>query len=58
MKMERHVEKGELVTEGYRLPTRVKISRLGEIAKGKAEWDDLGHLLKGKSLPKDDAGGR
>jgi len=49
MKMERHVEKGELVTDGYRLPTRVKISRLGDIAKGKAEWDDLGRLLKRKN---------
>lgn len=53
MKMERHVEKGELVTNEYRLPTRVKISRLGDIAKGKAEWDDLGSLLKGKSLSED-----
>jgi hypothetical protein len=58
MKMERHVERGELITEGYRLPTRVKISRLGDIAKGKAEWDDLGRLLKGKSLPQDDTEGR
>jgi hypothetical protein len=49
MKMERHVEKGELVTDGYRLPTRVKISRLSDIAKGKAEWDDLGRLLKRKN---------
>jgi hypothetical protein len=57
MKMERHVEKGELVTDGYRLPTRVKISRLGDIAKGKAEWDDLGHLLIEKPLPEDDARG-
>jgi uncharacterized protein (DUF111 family) len=54
MKMERHVERGELVTEGYRLPTRVKISRLGDIAKGKAEWDDLGRLLKGKPLSEND----
>lgn len=57
MKMERHVENGELVTNGYRLSTRVKISRLGDIAKGKAEWDDLGHLLKGKILPVDDTRG-
>ncbi|MGC9490606.1 MAG: nickel insertion protein [Thermovirgaceae bacterium] len=54
IKMERHVERGELVTEGYRLPTRVKISRLGDIAKGKAEWDDLGRLLKGKLVSEDD----
>jgi len=54
MKMERHIERGELVTEGYRLPTRVKISRLGDIAKGKAEWDDLGSLLKGKPSSEND----
>ncbi len=57
-KMERHVEKGELVTDGCRLPTRIKISRLGDIAKGKAEWDDLGGLLKRKTLPEVDTEGR
>ena len=40
-RMERDVLEGELVVDGYRLPTRIKISRLKDILKGKAEANDI-----------------
>ncbi|MCF7935663.1 MAG: LarC family nickel insertion protein [Synergistales bacterium] len=49
-RMQRAVRDGELLVDGCRLPTRVKISRLGDILKGKAEADDIGRYLR---TPKD-----
>lgn len=40
-RMERNVLEGELVVDGYRLPTRIKISRLKDVLKGKAEAEDI-----------------
>ena len=52
-RMHRETKEGQLVVDGISLPTRVKISRLGEIIKGKAEADDIGRHLYGASRKKD-----
>ncbi|MGC9372154.1 MAG: nickel insertion protein [Thermovirgaceae bacterium] len=57
-KMDRRVEKGELVIEGRHLPIRVKLSRLEDIVKGKAEWEDVGRLLKGRTPPESNKNGQ
>jgi len=51
-RMRRETKEGQLVVDGISLPTRIKISRLGEIIRGKAEADDMGKHLYGTSLKK------
>jgi len=51
-RMRRETKEGQLVVDGISLPTRIKISRLGEIIRGKAEADDMGTHLYGTSLKK------
>jgi hypothetical protein len=46
--MHREIREGQLVVDGLSLPTRIKISRLGDVIKGKAESDDIAKHLSGK----------
>ena len=52
-RMHRETKEGQLVVDGISLPTRIKISRLGEVIRGKAESDDIGRHLYGTSSRKD-----
>ncbi|HDQ93362.1 MAG TPA: DUF111 family protein, partial [Synergistetes bacterium] len=45
-RMHRETKEGHLVVDGISLPTRIKISRLGDVIKGKAEADDIAKHLK------------
>jgi len=44
--MHREIREGQLVVDGLSLPTRIKISRLDDVIKGKAESDDIAKHLK------------
>jgi hypothetical protein len=50
--MHRETKEGQLVVDGISLPTRIKISRLGDVIRGKAESDDIGRHLYGASRKK------
>ena len=52
-RMHRETKEGQLVVDGISLPTRIKISRLGDVIRGKAESDDIGRHLYGTSRKKD-----
>ncbi len=52
-KMTREIKEGDLVVDDLRLPVRIKISRLGDILKGKAEADDVSEHLYGRPAEKD-----
>jgi len=45
-RMHREIREGQLVVDGLSLPTRIKISRLDDVIKGKAESDDIAKHLK------------
>jgi len=51
--MTREIKEGDLVVDDLRLPVRIKISRLGDILKGKAEADDVAEHLYGRPEEKD-----
>jgi len=51
-RMHRETKEGQLVVDGISLPTKIKISRLGEIVRGKAEADDIEKHLYGTSRNK------
>lgn len=51
-RMRRETKEGQLLVDGISLPTRIKISRLGDIIRGKAEADDMGKHLYGISPKK------
>jgi len=52
-KMTREIKEGDLVVDDLRLPVRIKISRFGDILKGKAEADDVAKHLYGRPEEKD-----
>lgn len=52
--MTREIKEGDLVVDDLRLPVRIKISRFGDILKGKAEADDVAKHLYGGQPGKDD----
>lgn len=53
-RMTREIKEGNLVVDDLRLPVRIKISRFGDILKGKAEADDVGEHLYGGPTGKDE----
>jgi hypothetical protein len=52
--MTREIKEGDLVVDGLKLPVRIKISRFGDILKGKAEADDVSEHLYGAPEGKGD----
>jgi uncharacterized protein (DUF111 family) len=57
-RMHRETKEGQLVVDGISLPPKIKISRLGEIIRGKAEADDIEKHLYGTSEIKAKSAGR
>ena len=53
-RMTREIKEGDLVVDGLKLPVRIKISRFGDILKGKAEADDVSEHLYGAPEGKGD----